>query len=538
MRRAALVLALTVLCGGGPAAAAPPERGFDVEAYRFGIEVSDTDDVVRGSAELDISLDGVSRQIVLDLEAPRADGLGMRVWSAELVAVGREGLPLEVEQDGSQLTLTASAPVEGRVTLRIGYSGKPADGFLIGTNRHGDRTFFADHWPNRAQQWLPVVDHPSDKAFCAFDVTAPSHYQVVGCGALREETDLGDGRRRTVWASKAPMATKVMAVGIARFAVETAGVVDGVPVQSWVFPQQRAEGFRDFARAVPVLHFFSDRLGPFPYAKLANVQSKTRWGGLENASNVFYNESAVKGDLSNEGLVAHEIAHQWFGDAVSEIDWQHVWLSEGFATYLTQVYLEFTYGRDRLVEGMQRARDRVLRFTSERPDARIIDPRIEDPSEQLSAATYQKGAWVLHMLRDRIGDAAFFGALQDFYRRYRDGNARTEDFRRLVEERSGKDLTAFFEVWLRQPGHPRLRVDVEGVDAGRKQLVVRQLQERSFEGELEIETSNGDEITLHTVPLAEREVKILLPRAASGADSATEVVLDPRTVLLFERVER
>lgn len=524
-RLGTLLGALVVLAGG-----APPALAVDVVAYRFGFEVTDSDDLVRGDAQLDVRLDG-ERTIELDLESMRTDGLGMRVGSVEWLPRGGEPIALDYRHESSQLHV--SHPTwSGTVTVRVRYSGKPSDGFLIGVNRHGDRTFFADHWPNRAHLWLPVVDHPSDKALCSFDVTAPSHYQVVGCGALREETDLGDGRRRTVWASRAPMATKVMAVGVARFAVETVGYVDDVPVQTWVFPQDREAGFSDYARALPVLHFFSEKIGEYPYSKLANVQSKTRWGGLENASNVFYNETSVRGDGSSEGLIAHELAHQWFGDAVSESDWHHVWLSEGFATYLTQVYLEFAHGRDRMLSGMETARKRVLSYARSNPDAKIIDRTIEDPNRQLSAYTYQKGAWVLHMLRARMGDRAFFETLRTFYAMYRDANASTEDFIRIAEASSGEDLTVFFAQWLERPGHPLLRVATREVE-GRTEIVVQQEQEGSFRFPVTIETVDAEGKT-------ERQVlKLSSPRAAVSVDGiGLTVRLDPDVELLYETVPK
>lgn len=509
-------------------AGASQVSAVDVLAYRFGVEVGDLDDVVRGDAQIELQLGGTNA-VELDLEGMRPDGLGMRVRSVEWLRFDADPVALDFRHESSRLRFEHPRWT-GTVTVRIRYTGKPSDGFLIGTNRHGDRTFFADHWPNRAHLWLPVVDHPSDKALCSFDVTAPSHYQVVGCGALREETDLQDGRRRTLWASDAPMATKVMAVGVARFAVETVGSVHGVPVQSWVFPQDRDAGFSDYARALPVLHFFWEKIGEYPYSKLANVQSKTRWGGLENASNVFYNETSVRGDGSNEGLIAHEIAHQWFGDGVSESDWHHVWLSEGFATYLTQVYLEFAHGRDRLRSGMIAARERVLGYARSHPGAMIIDRSIEDPNEQLSAYTYQKGAWVLHMLRSRIGDRAFFETLRTFYAQYRDGNASTEDFVRLAEATSGDDLTVFFAQWLERPGHPRLRIATREA-SGRTEIVVQQEQDGSFRFPLTLEVADSSGRT------ERHEVELVSSRAEVSVEgTGLEVRLDPDVELLYEAV--
>ena len=196
------------------------------------------------------------------------------------------------------------------VLLRVDYSGIPIDGLIIGRNRYRERTFFGDNYPNRARHWLATVDDPSDKALCGFSVTAPLHYSVVACGRRTEHSDLNDGRRRTVWQSEVPIPTKVMVMGAARFAIEALESVDGIPVETWVYPQDRDDGFRDFAETPGILRFFVDRLGPFPYEKLYSVQSTTRYGGMENAGNIFYGEGVVTGSAARQSLIAHELAHQ------------------------------------------------------------------------------------------------------------------------------------------------------------------------------------------------------------------------------------
>ncbi|CAN0599112.1 unnamed protein product, partial [Laminaria digitata] len=172
------------------------------------------------------------------------------------------------------------------------------------------------------------------------------------------------------------------------------------------------------------------------YEKLANVQSKTRYGGMENASNIFYSETSITGTGSNEGLVAHEIAHQWFGNSATEADWQHIWLSEGFATYFTQLYMEHTYGRERFVNGMNKARMSVLGFYDRMPNIPLVNPEITDPNQHLNANSYQKGAWVLHMLRHKVGDNAFWKGIQTYYTNYRNKNATSEQLQKEMEDAS------------------------------------------------------------------------------------------------------
>ncbi len=464
-----------------PAQAQRPGAAIDVLDYRFELEVSDQSDEIEGLAKIAFRILRPVAEFVFDLDDPAAepdleaggkagDGRpagGMVVSSATLADPSSEGLrpgrALRFRQQDDRLLvrLDRDAAVGERHRIEVRYRGVPADGFTIGRNRHGERTFFADNWPNRAHHWLPVVDHPSDKATVAFVVTAPSHYQVIATGGFVEAVDLGGGLRRTEWRSRAPIATKVMAVGVARFARHRQADVNGVPVEIWVYPQDREVGLRAFVPAARVLGTFERRFGDYPYAKLANVQTTTRWGGLENAGNVFYDEDAIHSQSGIETLIAHEIAHQWFGDSVTESDWHHVWLSEGFATYLTACYLDWTYGRGRFMGQMDAARERVLRYLEQAPDSVIVPAAVPDPRRLLSPNVYQKAAWVLHMLRGEVGDGTFWKGMRTYYQRFRDRNASTADFAAIMEEVSGRSLGWFFDQWLRRPGVPELQIGWE-----------------------------------------------------------------------------
>ena len=445
-----LYLALLLLSS---AAAAPPNPGVDVLHYTFRLDLSDRSDEIRGETTV------VARFLTADVTTLDLDLIGSVQGSNQgmtVTAVTREGQGIAFmhENDILRLTLAETPEAGEQRTYTITYQGTPRDGLFISTNKYGERTFFGDNWPNRARHWLPTVDHPSDKAVCEFVVTAPDHYQVVGCGALVEETNLSGDRRLTHWRSTVPLATKVMVIGVARFAVQYVDEYNGTPIQSWVYPQDREAGFYDYALAERILAFFEGHIGPYPYAKLANVQSKTRFGGMENASNIFYNENSVRGGRESEGLIAHEVAHQWFGDSVTESDWPHIWLSEGFASYLTQLYMEYTHGRDRMVAGLQGARATVISYFENNP-APLVNATVTDPIQHLNTNSYQKGAWVLHMLRGILGTDVFWDGLRTYYRQYRDSNASSEDFQQVMETTSGQDLDWFFEQWLYQSGHPQ-----------------------------------------------------------------------------------
>lgn len=436
----------------------PRNPNIDVLHYTFQLQLDDETDDIEGHALIRIrfSTDNTS-EFHLDLvnrECPDSSK-GMTV-----TGIRQNEMPVDFTHSKNRILIRMRSPSKKgeERTYSIFYHGIPADGLIISKNKFGERTFFGDNWPNRAHHWLPAVDHPYDKATCEFIVEAPAHYQVVANGLLEEITDLTKNRKRTHWRTSVPIPTKVMVIGVARFAVDTAGVYQDKQIQSWVFPQNQEDGFYDFAQAVRVVKFFDQLIGPFPYHKLANVQSRTKYGGMENAGAIFYNEKRITGKRDNEGLIAHEIAHQWFGDSVTEADWHHVWLSEGFATYLSWIFDEFTYGKESLLQDLKAGRQRVLNFYKRRPTSPIVDSTITDLNRLLNANTYPKGAWVLHMLRGVIGDDAFWKGIRDYYRQYRDKNALTEDFQRVMEGASSQNLDWFFKQWLFQPGHPKYQV--------------------------------------------------------------------------------
>lgn len=532
-RAFAALLAVSLLFSFSSASAQyPRDWGVDVVHYRFQVALSDDTDEIRGMAEITVRFPGEGKEaFFLDLigrEAGTSTGM-------EVLGVTRGQLALDHTHTGGRLKISMASPstAQEERTYQVEYRGIPGDGLIIDTNMYGDRTFFGDNWPNRARHWLPTVDDVSDKATVEWIVTAPEHYDVVGTGRLMERSELGDGMGLTHWVSEVPVAPKVMVMGAARFAIRTTGFVDSVPIEAWVYPQNREDGFFDYAQAEDAVWFFSTHVGPFPYAKLANVQSKTRYGGMENAGNIFYSERSVRGDRSNEGLIVHEVAHQWFGDSVTEGDWTHIWLSEGFATYFTHLYNEVNHGRDRLVAGMERDRTTVLRFFSAYPDLALIPAQLTDPNDMLNRNAYQKGGWVLHMLRRQVGDDAFWKGIREYYREYRDKNALTEDFQQVMEAASGQELEWFFHQWAHVPGHPVLEGHWD-YDLSSKNLTVtiRQIQKTGtlFRFPLDIEVvGDGGHLT-ETVEVTEGEHTFSISFPAEPR----EVSLDPDVWLLFD----
>jgi aminopeptidase N len=324
-----------------------------------------------------------------------------------------------------------------------------------------------------------------------------------------------------------------MVIGAAEFSFETAGYSGHVPVQTWVYPQNMKEGFYDYAPAVGIVDFYSELLGEFAFEKLANVQSKTIYGGMENSGCIFYYENSVSGRGRVETLLAHEIAHQWFGDAVTEKDWHHVWLSEGFATYLTSVYMDSKLGNNYIMGGMEQSRDRVIESYKKNP-APVIDTSVRNLRKLLNTNSYQKGAWILHMLRNELGETAFWTGMRSFYEKFKNKNALSEDFMACMEESSGQDLKQFFKQWLYQPGHPELRLGWSWDEASssvRVQCI--QMQDQyifDFPLELTIVGSDNRVIADTLIRINEADKSFIWPVAGKPGN----LLIDPDIKLLME----
>jgi len=506
----------------------PRQPGVDVQHYIFRLTLSDETDEIVGQATVDVRfvLDGVA-ELALDLVSV-GDGGGMSV-----LAVLSGGVPVEYAHAGDRLRIVlASAPHAGeRRTFTVHYGGVPAGGLRIGPNRYGDRTFFSRNWPDRARHWLPLIDHPSDKATSEFIITAPAHYQVVANGRLKEELDLVDGRRLTHWKQSVPIASWLKAVAVAQFSARHLGTAWGVPLQSWVFHQDRDVGIVAFDEpTIQALAFFNEYIGPYPYEKLASVQAAGMGGGMEHATVIFYGENVVdRGPATN--LVAHEIAHQWFGNSVTQRDWDDVWLSEGFATYLTLLNTEHYQGRDAFVAGLERSMETVFATEARLPGQAVIHDNLQDMRQVLNSLVYQKGAWVLHMLRKQVGDEAFRAGIRDYYRRYRDANTSTDEFRQVMEEHAGVDLRWFFHQWLRRPDSPVLEGDWR-YDAAGSHIEIRLTQTQPgdpYRLPLEIRVVMDGETRLAHIEMDRKRQEFRL----AAEQEPTEVVLDPDTWVLM-----
>jgi aminopeptidase N len=534
-------LAFALIVAAAPVGA--QQKHIDVVDYDLTLTLPDVGKTIDGVAVLSLkrlARGGAADTLSLDLLDLNVKSVKVGGRDAQFShARGVIRIPLGAAPDSTQVTVT--------------YTGAVSDGLIVTTDSAGRWLGFGDNWPNRGRHWIPSVDHPSDKATVTWTVIAPEDRKVIANGlrveeALVETKEDPDGHagapikmKRTKWRESKPIPVYLMVIAAAPL-VEfplgntACGLGDNracVPQMVYTLPEQRRILPGDFREADSVVTFFARTFGPYPYGKLAHLQSSTRFGGMENASAIFYSDRAFRTNGVGFGLLAHETAHQWFGDAVTAREWPHVWLSEGFATYLAALYTRHSRGDSAFRAQMSETRQRVLDapVVANRP---VIDTIETSLMALLNANSYQKGGWVLHMLRDEIGDEAFYAGVRDYQAKFRHGTALTDDLRASMEGAAKRDLKPFFAQWLTRPGYPELRVSWKH-DASSGRLSASIAQESRFGNfafPLVVEYTGADGVARRVkVPVAAQSTSDVT--IATGVRAApTRVRFDPDVQLL------
>jgi aminopeptidase N len=434
----------------GPTAGSPgigdpyyPELGnggYEVQHYALDLALDMDTGRLAGTVAL-------TANALQDLSSFDLDLRGLDVESVRVHAK-----PAAFERDGDELVITPDAPIPDGTSfdVEIRYAGvpelvpDPALPFLPGVGWfRGPSGVYVLSEVVGAHGWFPCNDHPRDKATFELRVTVSEPYVVAANGPLVEET-ADAGRRTFVFRPRDPMATYLVTVDVARFGVKEATTAADLPLRLY-HPLDASEAeLAAFARTGEMLAFFEERFGPYPFECYGAVLSyEPLPGALETQTIPVYGRGA------DEGTVAHELAHQWFGNSVSTTAWKDLWLNEGFATFAEFLWFEHVEGKA-AAEARQRESYARLRERRVGPPA---DPGVE---RLFSSRIYARGAWVLHELRREVGDETLFAILRGWTAAHRYGNAGTTDFVALASSVAGRDLGAFFQGVLLDPVIPRV----------------------------------------------------------------------------------
>jgi aminopeptidase N len=447
------------------------DRGYDVIHYDLTIDVGDSTvagTVVVGARAL---TDGLT-EVVLDLR----DEL-----TVSAVASPTHGIATSTHAN-HQVTLTLATAVAAgdSFAVSVTYAGQPpaveddVEGLPVTFTTHGSEDdgtlaplIYTISVTNRAHAWWPCKDVLTDKATIDVAVTVAPGLVAVSNGALTGMETLPDERRTYHWSHGHPIATYLVSLAISNYVVleDTATIQVGensaeVPLRWYVYPEDQADAEADFSRVDTALEFFSSIFGPYPYWDEKYAMAAVSFGGgMEHQTCTSLGAQFILGNRRYEWIFVHELAHQWFGDAVGLADWRDVWLNEGFATYAEALWVEHQ-------SGAAAYRDYVAGYDPfPPPEGSGFRGTVYDPEPLFGTTPYDKGACILHMLRSLIGDDAFFATLRAYADRSQGlTTVVTDDFRAVAEEMSGQDLTGFFDQWLNyvdrplyqwQPGYER-----------------------------------------------------------------------------------
>jgi aminopeptidase N len=465
---------------------------YDVQKYILELNLPMTDSTFSGTVTVQAKSNTANLDTVtLDMYALVCDSVRV------------DGGPATFQYNDTTLTVIlphgygTNQPFEVKVKYHGWARPDPLNpGYYLGFNYYPkkpgtlDTTAYTVASPFDAPYWYPCYDHMFDKAQCEVFATVPTGYVVASNGILLDvaPTTLSSAKSMTLsstyhWRTDYPITTYLICVTISKYAVVTDRYVrvnnDTVPLVYYVYPSDTMLARTRFVTVPEMMDFYSQKFGDYPFEKYGMAEVHPfKYGGMEHQTITTVDRAVVTG--SNEGTVAHELAHQWWGDCVTALDWPHLWLKEGFSTYSEALWTEYKYGAVQFFNEMQYyATGFGAYFES---DLSYRHSLYNLPGDKLFiyGLTYCKGAWVLHMLRYVMGDSGFFAAFPKYFDRYKYGNATVDEYRAVCEEISGKDLKWFFDEWIYDQGHPeyewRWSAQSHGADSSSLFVRIKQAQ--------------------------------------------------------------
>ena len=457
------------------------------------------------------------------------DGLGyfaldfVGLTASRVVEEGFQG-QVGFTTGGGVIEITPSSPLaagEERV-YQISYSGSPQRGMYFRSHNNGICYTFTE--PEDSRYWFPCRDLPSDKAdWYQAHITAPSAFLVAGNGTLESVSSNGDGTRTHHYHMAQPVSTYLISLAVSNFDTFSQTASGGLPITHYVYPSHYDRAVYDWANIPAMIDFYSSVYGDYPFDSYGMAMAPMG-GAMEHQTMTTFGSGLVNGNRFFEPIVAHELAHQWWGDLVTCRNWAEIWLNEGFATYFDALFTEHFYGPEAF--RAQMADNRRSYFNREPGEGRFP---IYDPDYMWGVTVYEKGAWILHMLRQVLGTSTWQEGVRVYADRHRYGTATTPDLISAFEDVSGADLDWFFDQWVYQAGYPEFKYTHGGYPAGEggytMTIAFRQVQQNApiFRMPLEVGVTTAAGTTLHRVEVNGEYSSFDLDLDGPPA----EVVIDP-----------
>jgi aminopeptidase N len=413
----------------------------------------------------------------------RLDCIGLRIASVES---SEEIQAYQVTEDALEITFAEDMAPEHEVTLTISYSAEPEKGLYFRTPemgyREGDTHLFSQGESILSRHWYPSFDAPNVLLTSEITCRVPQGMTVISNGRLVSESkDENSGLTAFHWTQEKRHANYLLTL-VAGYFQKVEDRYRDIPLAFYTPPSEIEQATNSFRGTREMMEFFEQEIGvAYPWQKYDQVcVNDFVAGGMENTSATTLTDgtlfsSATENLDNSQGLVAHELAHQWFGDLVTCKDWSQLWLNEGFATYYEILWTGRNEGRDAMLLDLWRNL-RMITGAGGTPQP-IVRRTYSEPDDMFGYLAYQKGGWVLHMLRSQLGEQRYRRAIQLFLERHRHQNVVTEDLRRIIEEVSGRSYDQFFDQWVYHAHHPELDVSYRWDEAAKvARLTVRQTQ--------------------------------------------------------------
>ncbi len=417
-------------------------HGFNVLNYDLNISINASQHTITGMVEAQVLAEVSLSQIQYELVSLTVDSV--KVNNNPAVFTHQNGI----------ITINLNIPAEQNFSTKVYYHGAPVlsnDGYGNGMTFLSNQVFTVSD-PNASRYWWPCYDHPWDKAIVNQHIRIRSDWKVA-CNGLRTQIeDHGDGTSTHHWIGSNPMATYLVCLTSADFA-EVNEVFQSIPLQNFVLPNQVNTATLLFGDMPQMMEAFSEAYGPYPFEKYGNaVANISTFAAMEHQTMTTIGASYIQNNNTCKYIVAHEMAHQWFGNCLTPLTWKDVWLSESFATYSEAIYAEHQLG----FEGMKNYVLSSFQLYYKNWSHSYGDQVIYDPTylNYFTPPEYEKGASVLHMLRLTVGNTNFFNILQTYFNTYHNSNVITTEFKDICEQVSGQNLDQFFTQWIFKKGLP------------------------------------------------------------------------------------
>jgi len=504
---------------------------------------------------LDISLDIVQHRVegsaTLSVTRvdPTADTLVLDAIGFELASVRLGTVDADYVYDGRQIHVTIPRATVS-VDVTVAYAATPRRGLYFlepdESYPHRPRQVWSQCQEEDARHFIPCHDKPHVKMTTEVKVRVPEGWFALSNGELVEKSTPAGAPASYHYRLDEPHPSYLMTLVAGEFA-ELHEAAGAVPLAYYVPKGRELDGARSFGRTPEMVKHFGEITGvPYPWTRYSQiVVADFIFGGMENTTAttmyewVIYDERASL-DVTSDDLVAHELAHQWFGDYVTCRDWPDGWLNEGFATYMEHVFREKQLGADEYYYGVKADLESYVGEAQGRYRRAIVCRDYDAPLDLFDRHLYEKGGLVLHMLRMELGDALFWAGIKLYLTRHARGIVETRDLMRALEDASGRSLGRFFEQWVYQPGHPELEVDVqwEAANGGVLTVSAKQVHVTTdgvasvFELPLELDVHTREKgTTRHTLKLAETGARGEI-FSIPCAERPAFVVVDPRARVL------